>query len=75
MTVSRGVNKEMGVGEVAREAIRLGMINDEVLNHVLETLPKANTKPTCIKWYRCKMRRDGEVVKTNRELKAARVAA
>lgn len=74
MTVPYEIIPNRGVGAVARDAIRRGMSNEEALAHVLAVLPDAKTTMQCINWYRCKMRRNGEKVMMNLELRAARDA-
>lgn len=53
-------------------ALREGLTNEEVLEKVLEDHPGASTSLASINWYRSKLRRDGEDVKTQRELKKCR---
>lgn len=74
MTVPYEMIPNRGVGAVARDAIRRGMSNEETLERVHAVLPEAKTTMQCINWYRCKMRRDGERVMTNVQLRAARDA-
>lgn len=62
--------KGPGVGDVAKELIRAGKTNEEVLAAVKEQFPDAKTSMASINWYRNKLRSDGENVPTARELKA-----
>ena len=62
--------KGPGVGDVAKELIRAGKTNEEVLAAVKEQFPDAKTSMASINWYRNKLRGDGENVPTARELKA-----
>ncbi len=62
--------KGPGVGDVAKELIRAGKTNEEVLAAVKEQFPDAKTSMASINWYRNKLRGDGESVPTARELKA-----
>ncbi|URA07172.1 hypothetical protein P9A48_gp64 [Xanthomonas phage Mallos] len=62
--------KAPGVGDVAKELIRGGKTNEEVLAAVKEQFPDAKTSMASINWYRNKLRSDGETVPTARELKA-----
>lgn len=61
--------KTPGVGDKAKELIRAGKTNDEVLAGVKEAFPEANTTLASVNWYRNKLRSDGETVPTSRELK------
>ena len=62
--------KAPGVGDVAKELIRGGKTNEEVLAAVKEQFPDSKTSMASINWYRNKLRSDGEDVPTARELKA-----
>lgn len=62
--------KAPGVGDLAKELIRAGKTNEEVLAAVKEKFPEAKTSMASINWYRNKLRGDGEEVPTARELKA-----
>ena len=62
--------KAPGVGDVAKELIRAGKTNEEVLAQVKEQFPESKTSMASINWYRNKLRTDGENVPTARELKA-----
>jgi septal ring factor EnvC (AmiA/AmiB activator) len=62
--------KVPGVGDLAKELIRAGKTNEEVLAAVKEKFPEAKTSMASINWYRNKLRGDGEKVPTARELKA-----
>lgn len=62
--------KGPGVGDVAKELIRAGKTNEEVLAAIKEQFPEAKTSMASINWYRNKLRSDGEKVPTARELKA-----
>lgn len=59
-----------GVGDVAKDLIRSGKTNEEVLAAIKEQFPEAKTSMASINWYRNKLRSDGENVPTARELKA-----
>lgn len=69
--------KEKGpsIGSVAMEAIRKGATNQEALEAVQAQFPDCNTSLASINWYRTKLRKDGEPVKSSRELKAAAAEA
>ena len=62
--------KTPGVGDLAKDLIRAGKTNEEVLASVKESFPDAKTSMASINWYRNKLRGDGENVPTARELKA-----
>ena len=62
--------KTPGVGDVAKDLIRGGKTNEEVLAALKEQFPDAKTSMASINWYRNKLRGDGEEVPTARELKA-----
>ena len=62
--------KAPGVGDVAKQLIRDGKTNEEVLAAIKEQFPEAKTSMASINWYRNKLRADGEKVPTARELKA-----
>lgn len=62
--------KAPGVGDLAKDLIRSGHTNEEVLAAVKEKFPEAKTSMASINWYRNKLRGDGEEVPTARELKA-----
>ena len=62
--------KTPGVGDVAKDLIRGGKTNEEVLAAIKEQFPDAKTSMASINWYRNKLRGDGEQVPTARELKA-----
>lgn len=62
--------KTPGVGDVAKDLIRGGKTNEEVLAAIKEQFPDAKTSMASINWYRNKLRGDGEEVPTARELKA-----
>lgn len=62
--------KTPGVGDVAKDLIRGGKTNEEVLAAIKEQFPDAKTSMASINWYRNKLRNDGEEVPTARELKA-----
>lgn len=63
-------DKTPGVGDVAKDLIRGGKTNEEVLAAIKEQFPDAKTSMASINWYRNKLRGDGENVPTARELKA-----
>ena len=75
MTGVTKINRNRGVGRVAREAIRAGMTNAEALEHVHETFPSARTTMACIQWYRHDLRSKGERVLSARGVRAVRDAA
>jgi len=60
-----------GVGAYAKDLIRAGKSNEQVLDTVLKKFPEAQTTIASINWYRHDMRRKGEKIKTARELKKA----
>lgn len=59
------------IGQVADDAIRRGLRNQEVLDEVKRLHPKGNTKMASIVWYRNQLRSNGEDVPTETELKNA----
>jgi hypothetical protein len=64
------VEKTPGVGDKAKELIRAGLGNKEVLEGVQAAFPAAKTTMASINWYRNHLRGLGEDVKTARELAA-----
>jgi hypothetical protein len=66
---SRNAETKVGIGTVARDAIRKCLTNEEALREVLSTFPAARTSIKCIKWYRHGMRKAGEDVPTEAEAK------
>lgn len=60
------------IGQTAKELIRKGLTNQEVLAKIREKFPHGATSPESIAWYRSKMRREGEEIPTDREAKARR---
>lgn len=63
--------KVPGIGDVAKDLIRNGKTNDEVLAGIKEAFPEANTTLASVNWYRNNLRQAGEKVPTSRELSAA----
>lgn len=61
--------KVPGIGDKAKELIRAGKSNEEVLAGIKESFPEANTTMASVNWYRNKLRSDGEKIPTARELK------
>lgn len=61
--------KVPGIGDKAKELIRAGKTNDEVLAGIKEAFPDANTSMASVNWYRNKLRSEGEKIPTSRELK------
>lgn len=62
--------KAPGVGDVAKDLIRAGKSNEDVLKAIKEQFPEAKTSMASVNWYRNKLRGDGEDVPTARALKA-----
>jgi hypothetical protein len=62
--------KRRTIGDVACEAILAGKTNQEALDAVKGEFPDGNTSLSSINWYRNKLRKDGQPVKSARELKA-----
>lgn len=62
--------KAPGVGDVAKDLIRAGKSNEDVLAAIKEQFPEAKTSMASVNWYRNKLRGDGEDVPTARALKA-----
>ena len=60
------------IGDVAMDAIRSGASNEEALAAVHAKFPDAKTSPASIRWYRSKLRRDGEAVPTDVEARRMR---
>lgn len=65
------VVKAPGIGDIAKQLIRDGLGNKEVLEQVKVQFPEAKTSMASINWYRNHLRDLGEEVKTARELSAA----
>lgn len=61
--------KVPGIGDKAKELIRAGKTNDEVLEGVKAAFPDSNCSMASVNWYRNKLRTDGEKIPTSRELK------
>lgn len=61
--------KVPGIGDKAKELIRAGKTNEEVLAGIKEAFPDSNTTMASVNWYRNKLRTDGEKIPTSRELK------
>jgi hypothetical protein len=51
-----------GIGNYARQLIRSGHTSDETLAAVMKRFPDAATTLKSVKWYRSRLRRDGEDV-------------
>ena len=64
------VVKVPGVGDVAKDLIRAGKTNEEVLASIKEQFPNAKTSMASVNWYRNNLRQAGENVPTARSLKA-----
>ena len=62
------------IGNVACEAIREGLTNDEVLVRVYEQFPRARTSIASITWYRNSLKAAGENIMNSRDIKAKRIA-
>lgn len=67
--------KGPSIGSVAMDIIRKGATNQEALEAVKKQFPDSSTSLASINWYRTKLRKDGEPVKSSRELKAEAAAA
>ncbi len=65
------VVKTPGVGDVAKQLIRDGLGNKEVLDKVKEQFPDAKTTMSSINWYRNHLRGIEEGIPTARELSQA----
>ena len=63
---------KVGVGTVAKDAIRDGKTNDEVLEIVKKKFPDAKTTLASVAWYRNDLRTKGEKIPTARELAKAK---
>lgn len=50
---------EMNIGQYSRDLILKGGTNDEILEQVLKTFPKAKTTKACIAWYKSDLRKKG----------------
>lgn len=61
--------KTPGIGDVAKDLIRAGKTNDEVLAGVKAAFPESNCSMASVNWYRNNLRQAGEKVPTSRELK------
>jgi metal-responsive CopG/Arc/MetJ family transcriptional regulator len=59
------------IGEVAREAIRAGKTNADVLEMVRAKFPHARTTLASIAWYRSQMRREDPEVFTDAQARHA----
>ncbi|MCQ8186437.1 hypothetical protein [Parvularcula maris] len=60
------------VKDVAEEAIREGLTNEETMARVREKCPGSSPTPASISWYRTRLRKNGEPVKTDAEAKVTR---
>ena len=60
--------------EVAENAIRDGRTDDEALAIVKAEFPEGKTTIACIRWYRSRLRRGGEDIPLNSEVKRMRCA-
>ena len=60
--------------EVAENAIRDGRTDDEALAIVKAEFPEGRTTIACIQWYRSNLRRGGEDIPLNSEVKRMRRA-
>ncbi len=60
------------IGDVARRALIDGATNQEALDAVKERYPNAATSLSSIAWYRAKLRKAGEDVLTDREIRQVR---
>ena len=64
--------EKFGIGEVAMRAIRAGMTNGQALSAVMAEFPGARTTLQNIRWYRSKLRSDGEDIPSNSDVEDAR---
>ncbi len=69
--VAAPVVKAPGIGDVAKQLIRDGLGNKEVLDKVKEQFPDAKTTMASINWYRNNLRDTEDGIKTARELSSA----
>jgi len=63
--------KVPGVGDLAKQLLREGKTNKEVLEAIKLQFPDAKTSMSSVNWYRNNLRSMGEDVKTAREIAAA----
>ncbi len=56
------------IGAVAKDYIKQGFSNEEVLERIVRTFPEGNTSIKSIMWYRSRMRKTDRSIPTNREL-------
>ena len=59
------------VGEATRDALRAGLTNQEALDAVRAEVPGGTTMDS-VRWYRSKMRREGEDIPKDAEIKTRR---
>ena len=63
---------KVGVGTIAKDAIREGKSNEETLAIVKAKFPEAKTTIASVAWYRNNLRVNGEKIPTARELAKAK---
>lgn len=61
----------MGIGKRAKDLIREGKSNKDVLDTLQKEFPTAKTTMASVNWYRNNLRAKGEKVPSAREVKAA----
>lgn len=60
------------IGETAEKALKRGLTNEEVLEHVRAKFPDARTSDASIRWYRMKVRKKDSSVPTQARAKQMR---
>lgn len=74
-TETKTTTRKRGVGAVIREALLAGKDNEACLAAAKAEFPDSNTGLSTVSWYRSDMRKNGEKVKSARELKPAKAPA
>ncbi len=68
--VKKMAKPRTGVCQYGYEMIRNGKTNEQIFQAIGKKFPKSKLDLAGIGWMRNKLRKDGEKIKTNRELKA-----
>lgn len=56
------VNSSMGIGEMAKQLIRQGADDETIIANVRHFYPRSKINANAIRWYKRKMREEGEDV-------------
>lgn len=71
----KAVDKGPTIGSVARENLKAGKTNEQVLEAVKKQFPDGGTSLQSVSWYRNDMRSKGDKVSTAKEAKAKQAKA